>query len=1070
MKRNGGIGRSGKSASARPRPLAKIDPPRLSDIYQRERIFSQLDGYADRRVIWLSAPPGYGKTVAVASWLQSRSSTVIWYQCDEGDADIASFFYFLSLAHANCVKLKNDALPALSPDLYPALPAFVRNYFREFCVRLTAPTFVVLDNWQDIPNDAPLREMLPIAIGELPAGVSLLVISRQEPPPNLSRLSCSEQMARLDWADLKLTEQETADIAARYQPAHGQKVMPARDLYAVTQGWAVGLAVMLHHESSHRVTQFDVGESAVQAVFDYLTSEVFDRLGDTVKDFLLKTSYLEHITVAVAAQLTGVAAAREILDALIRNNAFTLHRPGSATYHYHPLFRQLLRSRAAARFSDAEQHELLTSAANILAQNDDPEMAFDLLIQAQRWQEGAQLIMRMAPTLLLQGRFKTLSVWIEALPERLQIDSPWLTYWRGTAQMAIDFPAAAPTLEHAYQLFAQQKDELGQLLAIAGILQQYHISYTAVGCMVPWIGILVDLLETHPRFPSLGVELSVLTGLFSAILLADQRNPRLTPSRERIIELMQSDVDVQSKASATVALMSYFAVSGDIVQWRKVFPDFEYALDSTRLGPALRIQILWMHAYQFQLTGETERCFSLLDIALNIARQHHLPFFAARLILAKLQAKDYATNAAELSDGLTRLEPELAQAPLLMRVQFKYVNAMFRLAQGDLKAATREIESADAAMVESGYELAWIIVLVGKGEIMCESGRLSDAAECLARCEKLLGGLRFPLLDFNMGLVKAEIARKQAKHAEFIEALTAVLTIGREQGFANGFHAYPVILPRLVPYALENDIEVAYCRWLIRKRNFQPPAHDVTNWPWPIRVYALGAFRVEVDDRMLEIRGKAQRKPLNLLKSLLLARDGVEIGQLMDRFWPDLEGDAARNAFDLAVHRLRKLLKHRHAVAVTHGRLALNRNAVWVDAFALDAIAEPTQSEEMAAERTRRLLRLYRGAFLADETESWIFAVRERVRSKFLRCVEQLVDVLTASHSYDALSDFYQHVLEIEPLAEPFYRGFMRCLIAQGHHAEAVRVYQRCDEVLSAMLRAQPSPPTRDLYAWLLKR
>jgi LuxR family maltose regulon positive regulatory protein len=92
------------------------------------------------------------------------------------------------------------------------------------------------------------------------------------------------------------------------------------------------------------------------------------------------------------------------------------------------------------------------------------------------------------------------------------------------------------------------------------------------------------------------------------------------------------------------------------------------------------------------------------------------------------------------------------------------------------------------------------------------------------------------------------------------------------------------------------------------------------------------------------------------------------------------------------------------------------------------------------------------------------------LRSKFLRCVGELGDILQASHSYEAETDLYQRILEIEPLAEPVYRGLMHCLIAQGRHAEALQVYGRCEEVLSTLLRAQPSAPTRELYASIPKR
>jgi ATP/maltotriose-dependent transcriptional regulator MalT/DNA-binding SARP family transcriptional activator len=1053
------------------RPFAKIDPPRLSNVYPRERLFTRLEAHANCRVIWVSAPPGYGKTVTIASWLESRSDPVIWYQCDEGDADIASFFYFLSLAHAHHSRAKNDPLPSLSPELYAALPAFVRNYFREFCARLAAPTFVVLDNWQDVPPGAPLRDLLPVAIGELPAGIVLVVISREEPATNLTRLQVTGMMATLGWAELKLDERETEGIAGRYEPTGGQHtVKTARDLYALTQGWAAGVTVMLRLEADHRVRQMNGSQAGIQTVFNYMISEVLDRLSSTVNDFLLKTACLEYITAPVARELTQNPAARDILDALVRTNAFTLHREASATYYYHPLFRELLRSRAAQRFSAAEQQELLAAAARILMHTDDTEMAINLLLDARQWADAANLMVRMAPRLAQQGRFKTLSDWIEALPRPLAPNGAWLTYWHGMAQMAIAFPRAADTFQQAYDLFVAEDDKLGQMLAIAAILQHRHVSFSDFGRMVPWIGVLSDLLRTEPRFPSVGVELSVRAGLFTAIVLADPSNPRLTECRDRIATLMRSEVDTQSRASAAVSLMNYFAISGDLLQWRATVPDFEWGHEGNGLGPALQIQNIWMHAFQYQITGDAERCQPLLDVGIEIANRHGLPLFATRLMLAKLQAMDFATHAAELAESLSRLEPELTYAPPLMVCQFKYVCAMFHLAQGDLPTARREIEAAETMVRDTGYPLARALIFLGLGQVSCELGRLEDAAVWIARSAETIGAFPSPLLEFNRGLVVAELARKRGEHEVFIFVLSNTLAVGRAQGYGNEMHGYPVFLPRLIPHALEHDIEVEYCRGLIRKRKFRPPAREVSAWPWPIQIHCLGRFEVRVDDQLLEIKGKSQRKPLNLLKAILVSPNGVEIDLLLDRYWPDLDGDAARNAFDLAVHRLRKLLKHRNAVVVTQGRLLLNDRAVWVDAFVLSSFGETTLANDEPGDQVRRLLLLYRGPFLADGADPWMFEARERLRSKFLRCVGELAGILRTSHSHGAETELYQRVLEIEPLAEPMYRSLMHCLIAQGRQAEALRVYQRCEAVLSTLLQAHPSVPTRELYASIAKR
>jgi DNA-binding SARP family transcriptional activator len=431
---------------------------------------------------------------------------------------------------------------------------------------------------------------------------------------------------------------------------------------------------------------------------------------------------------------------------------------------------------------------------------------------------------------------------------------------------------------------------------------------------------------------------------------------------------------------------------------------------------------------------------------------------------------DFAAHAAEISEGLSRLEPEFTFAPPMMVSNFKYVRAMYHLAQGDLPAAMKDIESAEAKVRETGYPMAGALIFLGMGQILCEVGHLEHAAVWLSRSQEIMGGFPSPLLDFNRGLLRAEIARKRGERDTFVDTLAAALAIGRAQGYGNEIHAYPVLLPRLVPYALDNGIEVEYCRGLIRKRNFQPPAREVPAWPWPIQIHSLGRFQVRVDGQLLEIRGKSQLKPMNLLKAMLVSRNGVEIDVLLDRYWQDLDGDAARNAFDLAVHRLRKFLKHKNAVVLSQGRLLLDDRTVWVDAFVLAAFGEANHAKEASVDQVDRLLMLYRGTFLAEEADPWMFAARERLRSKFLRCVGELGGILQASHSYAAGTDLYLRVLEIEPLAEPVYRSLMHCLIAQGRHAEALRAYQRCEEVLSTLLRAQPSAPTRELYASILKR
>ena len=58
----------------------------------------------------------------------------------------------------------------------------------------------------------------------------------------------------------------------------------------------------------------------------------------------------------------------------------------------------------------------------------------------------------------------------------------------------------------------------------------------------------------------------------------------------------------------------------------------------------------------------------------------------------------------------------------------------------------------------------------------------------------------------------------------------------------------------------------------------------------------------------------------------------------------------------------------------------------------------------------------------------------------------------------------YERCLELDPLAESFYRQLMICLHRLDRPAEALEVFQRCRKALQAGLGAQPSTETTALY------
>ena len=110
---------TGKSAS-----LAKITGPKVRGILLRKRLFRRLDTCRQSPVTWVSGPAGCGKTSLVASYLDQRKIPYLWYQVDEGDSDLATFFHYMGLAARKAAPRFQKPLPLLTPEYLAGISTF----------------------------------------------------------------------------------------------------------------------------------------------------------------------------------------------------------------------------------------------------------------------------------------------------------------------------------------------------------------------------------------------------------------------------------------------------------------------------------------------------------------------------------------------------------------------------------------------------------------------------------------------------------------------------------------------------------------------------------------------------------------------------------------------------------------------------------------------------------------------------------------------------------------------------------------------------------------------------------
>ena len=1038
--------------------LAKISRPRIFGVVPRERLFELLDANITRPLLWVSGPPGAGKTSLIASYLAERGQATVWYQVDAGDLDAASVFHYLSLSLQTVSQASAAELPRFASEHLHNIEAFARIFFRALYAALPEGCVLVFDNCQEVAADSALDRILLQAATQAPPQSSVIAISRMAASSSLSGLAVSGSMAAIGWADLRLSIDEVRAIALQ------RNVTDARTVDAVyeqSQGWAAGVTLMLERNATAgALTEIRVAEGR-EALFAYLATLLFEGATDSTRKALLSAAFLPYVTASMVAALSGQTDSGVILEYLYRRHLFTDRRPGEeSVYQFHALLREFLQARTRATGVDVEQ--LMVRSGEVLKAHGDIQAALQLFCAAAHWDAAIALILSNANALLASGRRETLERWITALPSTRLRQFPWLLYWLGQAQVQTNPTNAIKTLREALALFKEAQDNEAQVLCLAALLNAAFLGFIALDAMDEWLDDLLGRLSAAVPFSSTDIELRVWGVLCSALFWLRPWHPWTEHAAQRVEALLARSEDPNLALAAASSALATTTFNGQFECGDRIAASTAHLVESPMASPTQAawwlVQTGWLRFFEARYSEALE----LIGRGGRIASSNgtHKSFLMGVLhrCAVEFRVLGWGIAGATLADTELMLPDSrypMAEAMLLL---LQARRAQFRGQQCTVADLAEQAESVTARIGSRYQEMLFGLI---NAELFLHAGRMERARTVLARSKAVIE--RAPALDCwraALSFVEAMLAHVEGDRPLAIGTLSKALALAKAGKRRYYLRHFECAMPPLFALALRENLEVEFVQAMIRLFRIRPPADVPANWPWAVQVYTLGRFEVLVDGKPLEYLRKTPRKTLLLLKAIVaLGGHDVPEQALCDALWGDEEGDAASNALSTSLLRLRKLLGSSDAVVQRNGSISLNSELCWVDVHAFE------KSVGGLCKPSWDTLSIYRGAFLSgDLEEPWTVAARERVRGRFINAAASCGTELEATGQYHMALECYLRGIDSDPIVESFYVGLMRCYLRLGRHSEAASAYRRLRQTLSVVLGVQPSDDTQRLF------
>jgi LuxR family transcriptional regulator, maltose regulon positive regulatory protein len=1064
----------------------KISPPRTSArALERERVTKAFDEIKNYRLTLLQASTGYGKSTSL-TYLSQTLNPVIWYQVTEDDNDL--FVFLLHLLYATQLALPTiDGMPIPLlegwDNIQDPLPIveILHQYLNALSSGLDKSTILILDDIHLVMDVPEIAQALDRIISLAPSNLSILLSSRMPVKlPNLSRWQAHGDVLFIDQNNLKFTEQEISDLFNLHYKNDLSDDDVAK-LFQLTEGWAIALQLIWQSLRSGAVSNIDeVIKSSSQSLshlFEVLTHQVMHQQPNDIQEFLQISATLRIMTPEACNALRQKEDSDTLLAYLRQHELFVANVGETADHQsglrYHPIFHQFLRDQSNRERSTAWH----ISAAHHFIELRNFDTALHHLVQAQDYNQAAQLLSSYGSQLLAMGRLDTLSTYLDNIdPEFLHQYPALLTYHGDLARLHSRFQEALGWYQQAEAVCKERGRMQGVGRALRGQARVYLDTVSPSRAE--------ELLQQALRLSDGTADREAQARLYE-LLAENKLNAGKVEAAER---LQQQAVSLRLEGPTDSHLQIRVLLrTGRLDEAKKklqerVEIERQAPVHTPRSHRETQLLLSIIHAmqgdaeaaYQSALEGTRrgEEFNSLFVIAVGYMRQGH-----ALMLLSA--SKQYIRAREQFQQAI-----EISRTLAVPRLRLEACWGLCRTFQEDLKQALRVAEEGIELAKQAGDEWNASLVRLTMGANLILNENYQTAAEWLRQAVR---GFRECSDPFCANIARLWLCLgwyRQGDFEQLAQILPGVLSACRQRGYDYIFTRPTLFgtpderlsIPLLI-LARDQGWEGSYPQNLLRSLGLgQINLHP----GYQLRVQTLGAFQVWRGDQPIPQNGWRREKSRQLFQVLLINRHSpLDRDQLCEHLWPGADPETSQRNFKVALSTLYNVLEPERAPGSDSAYIERSGTAygirpqadLWLDAEDFECIInniEGAADAETLRQTINDALDLYKGEFIPEARyETWAAGERERLSVLHLRATDRYCQLSLDANLAEEVVRLCQHILSLDNCWERAYRHMMLAHDQLGDRGQIARTYQRCVDTLRDELDVAPSLETVNLYQQL---